>query len=135
MPFAIVNNASELFTSIVIDNEKGAYDAVKYLTSLGHKRIGIIKCKEDYYTSSERFNGYVKAMMEAGINLESQAIDDIEQCNFIYPKLSTVRADTDILGKVACRYLFDYMETEQPFNLKVVVPAPLVIRESVDKPL
>ncbi|MDI6618745.1 MAG: substrate-binding domain-containing protein [Clostridiales bacterium] len=74
VPFAIVNNASELFTSIVIDNEKGAYDAVKYLTSLGHKRIGIIKCKEDYYTFSERFNGYVKTMMEAGINLESQAM-------------------------------------------------------------
>src|SRR5690606_2058995 len=54
--------------SIDVDNEQGAYDAVRHLIELGHRRIGhISNAPFSYAASCERLNGYRKALAEAGI--------------------------------------------------------------------
>ncbi len=52
---------------IGIDNESSAYEATHYLLSLGHRRIGHILGPADYLCSRERYDGYCRALREAGL--------------------------------------------------------------------
>ncbi len=49
---------------VIVDNESGAYEAVSYLISLGHRHIGIITGLKGTTTSEERLAGYKKALNE-----------------------------------------------------------------------
>ena len=51
-------------TTVTVDNEAGAYEAVNYLISSGHQRIGIITGLRGVTTSEERLAGYKKALKE-----------------------------------------------------------------------
>ncbi len=55
-------------------NEEGAYHAVKYLLSLGHRKIVYIAGEKYLSTEKERFNGYKKAIQEESINLNESLI-------------------------------------------------------------
>lgn len=52
---------------VCVDNEGGAYQAVKYLIELGHRRIGILMGMETISTHVLRLNGYKRALIEAGL--------------------------------------------------------------------
>ena len=52
---------------IATDNEKGAFDAVKYLISLGHRRILFLSGELQTQVSSQRLAGYRRALADAGI--------------------------------------------------------------------
>ncbi|MDK2879278.1 MAG: LacI family transcriptional regulator [Thermoanaerobacteraceae bacterium] len=74
IPVVLAGRATELDTAYVaIDNFKAAYDAVNYLISLGHERIGIIHGPLDgmkeTVDSVARLMGYRKALEEAGLNV------------------------------------------------------------------
>lgn len=60
--------------TITVDNEIGAYNAVTYLISQGHKRIGIITGLKGIMTSEHRFAGYKKALEENRIPLDENLI-------------------------------------------------------------
>jgi LacI family transcriptional regulator len=47
------------------DSRAGAYDAVRHLTALGHRRIAILTGPEGVSTSAERVAGYRDALKEA----------------------------------------------------------------------
>jgi len=53
-------------SSVTIDNVLGGYTAVSYLITMGYKRIGFFGAVEDELTSAERYQGYRKALDEAG---------------------------------------------------------------------
>ena len=50
-----------------VDNHRGAYEAVRYLLELGHRKIAHIKGPSAYQCSLDRYHGYEQAMLEAGI--------------------------------------------------------------------
>jgi LacI family transcriptional regulator len=52
---------------IGIDNVSSAYEATRYLLSLGHRRIGHILGPTDYLCTQERYTGYCRALREAGL--------------------------------------------------------------------
>ena len=52
---------------ISVDNLTGAYAAVQHLIKLGHQRIAHIAGPAAYRASHERFEGYRRALLEAGI--------------------------------------------------------------------
>lgn len=56
--------------AVAVDNTQGARDVVRYLVSLGHRRIGVIAGLPKISTSEERLAGYHQALAEAGIALE-----------------------------------------------------------------
>lgn len=58
---------SPRFPSIVIDDEKGAYDMTKYLISMGHRKIGVIAGTIDNLHTVKRSLGYQKALFEEKI--------------------------------------------------------------------
>lgn len=50
-----------------VDNRQGAYEAVRYLLDLGHRKIAHIKGPGAYQCSIDRYQGYKQALIEAGI--------------------------------------------------------------------
>jgi len=59
---------------IVVDNEWGSHEAVKYLINLGYRRIGVINGLQGIRTSEERFAGYQRALEEGGIKIDPNLI-------------------------------------------------------------
>jgi LacI family repressor for deo operon, udp, cdd, tsx, nupC, and nupG len=58
-----------------IDNAKAAEDAVDYLVSLGHKRIGVIAGNMQANSTLERLIGYKRALQKAGITYDEGLIE------------------------------------------------------------
>lgn len=74
-----VNTVSEKgkknYSSIGIDNIKGAYDATSYLINKGHKKIALILGEaNDMGVSLRRLEGYKKALNSEGIEIENDLI-------------------------------------------------------------
>lgn len=63
---------SENINYVGTDNETGAYNATKYLMSLGHKKILYISGPKNVSTETERFFGFTKALEESGISLDEK---------------------------------------------------------------
>ncbi|ACI18412.1 LacI family DNA-binding transcriptional regulator [Dictyoglomus thermophilum] len=59
---------------VLADNIEGTYEAISYLISLGHKRIGIITGPLDTTTGCERLEGYLKALEDKGIKKDDNLI-------------------------------------------------------------
>lgn len=57
---------------ILVDNIKGAYDAVSALINLGHRRIGIINGPITTTTGQQRLDGYIKAHHDAKIKIDDE---------------------------------------------------------------
>jgi LacI family transcriptional regulator len=60
----------DLTPSTFIDNEAAAAVMTAYLIGLGHRRIGFIAGHRSYATSGQRMSGYLRALQEAGIELD-----------------------------------------------------------------
>lgn len=77
--------------------------------------------------------GAMRAFKEAGLRVpEDVAIvgcDDIEACRYTDPPLTTVKQDTDKIGRLAAMVLFDLMN-KQMDNQCIKVEPELVVRES-----
>lgn len=54
--------------SVTADHEAGAYDVVKHLLSLGHRRIGFLGISPEDGHTLRRYCGYLKALEGAGIH-------------------------------------------------------------------
>ena len=59
---------------VMADNESGAYEAVSYLISLGHRRIGIIAGLKGTSTSEDRLAGYERALKEHHLSQNPELI-------------------------------------------------------------
>jgi LacI family transcriptional regulator len=55
-------------------NFRSAYDAIVYLISLGHRRIGFITGNMEFGCSRDRLDGYYAALKDYGISNEEQLI-------------------------------------------------------------
>ena len=55
-----------------IDDRKSSYNAVKYLISMGHKKIGFIKGKKGIEGIEERFSGYQDALKDNNIPFDEK---------------------------------------------------------------
>ncbi|HEY0756497.1 MAG TPA: LacI family DNA-binding transcriptional regulator [Ktedonobacteraceae bacterium] len=69
IPIVLVNNIglrTEL-PLVVADNYGGAYQAVRYLTSLGHRRIAYISGPFSLPCAHDRYQGYCAALKDVGL--------------------------------------------------------------------
>jgi LacI family transcriptional regulator len=76
-PLVIVdpNNETPAFPSIIATNREGALAAMKYLTDLGHCRIGYITGRMELVSSKQRLQGYKDGLAAAGIPLNEDLIE------------------------------------------------------------
>jgi LacI family transcriptional regulator len=58
------------------ENRQGARDAVSHLISLGHRRIGLINGQLEMEVSLARRDGYKQALLEAGIAIDPQLMQN-----------------------------------------------------------
>lgn len=56
---------------VTFDNEYGGYVAARYLIQQGHTKIGCVANMSESNTGRLRFNGYMRALLEAGIEVNS----------------------------------------------------------------
>lgn len=68
-----LEGADEVLT-VMIDNEKAAYDAVSYLISIGHRDIAIVSTDVRAPSSVNREKGYIRALQEHGIEVNEKYI-------------------------------------------------------------
>jgi LacI family transcriptional regulator len=75
LPVVVIDDQSEHSAPWVRpDNVTGAYLAVRHLISLGHRRIAHIQGPSEYLASHDRHQGYLRALLEAGITPDHELI-------------------------------------------------------------
>lgn len=95
--------------TVVIDNEKAAYDAVSYLINAGHRRIGMVSTEVRAPSSVAREAGYRKALEDNGIEYDDTLMfrgsydyysgaDALEQFMKLEDKPDAVFAVSDFLA-------------------------------------
>ena len=74
VPFVVLDRRfpSNEIDSVRCDSVGGAYDLTRHLLNLGHRHIAIITGRENHTTASDRVEGYLKALQEAGISETAQ---------------------------------------------------------------
>jgi LacI family transcriptional regulator len=60
--------------AVVADNVNGVYQAVEAIIKKGHRSIGIIAGPRDVHTARERLEGYKRALMDYGIEINDDLI-------------------------------------------------------------
>ncbi|MEW6044934.1 MAG: LacI family DNA-binding transcriptional regulator [Bacillota bacterium] len=77
VPFVAHGRSSDVqhpFPYVDVDGTHGFYVAARHLLALGHRRIGIINAPQELNFSHHRFEGYRKALIEAGLPQEERLL-------------------------------------------------------------
>jgi DNA-binding LacI/PurR family transcriptional regulator len=72
---------------VMVDNENGAYQAVKHLIENGYRRIAMIADNLEITTNAERIAGYYRALKEAGIEADE---DLVRSCRYTQQSAQTL---------------------------------------------
>jgi LacI family transcriptional regulator len=59
---------------VIVDNFKGAYDAITHLIKSGYKNIAHLTSTASTYVTRERLSGYTKALTDNGLEVNEQYI-------------------------------------------------------------
>ncbi|MHC4871773.1 MAG: LacI family DNA-binding transcriptional regulator [Planctomycetota bacterium] len=82
----IVLIRSDLFLNcpnVIVDHQEGGFIATEYLIKKGYTRIAHLSSRGEFGVGKKHFEGYVKALEEAGIKYDEQlVIEDIEGDGF-----------------------------------------------------
>jgi LacI family transcriptional regulator len=72
LPVVLVDRILSRFDcdAVILDNRAAVRSLMRYLLSLGHRRIGFVSGLLGSFTGRERLNGYQEALKEAGIARE-----------------------------------------------------------------
>lgn len=68
------NNENPDFPAVISTNREGALSVIKYLTGLGHRRIGHISGRMELVSSNQRLQGYKDGLDTAGIPIDDELI-------------------------------------------------------------
>ncbi|SFG21380.1 transcriptional regulator, LacI family [Halobacillus alkaliphilus] len=109
-------------------SREGGYEAMKKLLALPHLPTAV------YAAGDELAIGAMKAIKDAGYSVPEDfsiiGFDDIDIAQFVNPPLTTIRQNTEALGKEAAELLLRQINSRQKMNDSIVVPVELVIRDS-----
>lgn len=76
--FTVVINqridSREDISYVAANDFEGGYQAVSHLTALGHRKIVLLGGTPKFYTSIKRKEGYIKALEDAGIEIDQELI-------------------------------------------------------------
>jgi LacI family transcriptional regulator len=81
--------------------------------------------------------GALKALRENGINVPEDlsivSCNDIPTAEFVMPALSTIRANTQLMGTMAVRIIKERILRDRDIGVKIFIPTKLIIRQSSGK--
>ncbi len=70
------NKESNNFPSVISTNREGVLSITKYLTDLGHRRIGFIGGRSDLQSAIRRLQGYKDGLRQAGLPIAPELIEE-----------------------------------------------------------
>ncbi len=89
----------DICDTVVIDNIQAAYQATRHLIEAGHREIAIVRGPQGHYTADRRFEGFKKAMQEAGLPIRPEFV------------LAVDYADTNMYGHVKELFIQEHRPT------------------------
>ncbi len=109
-------------------NIAGGYNAMKKLLALD-------EIPNSVFAASDRIAfGAIEAIKEEGLRVPEDisiiGFDDIEMCNYLTPKLTTIRQNLDDIGESAVDILVKQIDEKTKYKLKKIVPVELIQRDS-----
>jgi DNA-binding LacI/PurR family transcriptional regulator len=78
--------------TVLADNFKGSLLAIQHLIQLGHKRIGVVSGPLHLTSARERYTGYLQAMSDAGLAVETCRRQQRPVFDFLRQALAAYRA-------------------------------------------
>ncbi|MBM7094838.1 LacI family DNA-binding transcriptional regulator [Bacillus sp. H-16] len=129
---AMENYGLDIPSSYIADggffSYEGGYDAMKEILSLEDRPTAV------FVSGDNMALGALKACKEAGVSVPDDlsivGFDDIEISKHITPGLTTIRQDTDLIGKKASEVLVQQINMRSRDYAAVTIPVQLVVRES-----
>jgi len=78
IPIVVVNGQVEArkIVSIISDNFKGSYDAMKYLLEMGHRKIAVTVLDQQYLCHVDRLRAYYKIHEDYGLEIDKSYLID-----------------------------------------------------------
>lgn len=67
---------------VTIDSKAAAYQAIKYLIRIGHKKIALINSDKKYLYARDRYKGYISALKEYDLPINKNWIYNVENVSF-----------------------------------------------------
>lgn len=106
VPSIVVARRCEHLDSVYVNNEQGAFDAIRYLIGKGHEQIACVVSRKQGLPTTERRNGYRRAMEVLGKEYREELVFEVE--------------DDGMEDGVAA---FEQLKAFQPLISAVFVPA------------
>lgn len=82
--------------------------------------------------------GAIHAISDSGLSVPRDisvlGFDDIDQCRYSIPPLTTIRVDVELTARVVARNLFGLMQSRSRESYRIIVPTHLVVRDSTAAP-
>ncbi len=96
-PVALLNTVADDLDSFDCDNETGGHMATRHLIETGRRRIAFVHGDPGWFSSSERFRGYRRALQSARIpfdpSLVFRGLFDMNKAETLTPTLLKARPD------------------------------------------
>lgn len=70
---------TDTVSSVIVDNEMGAYTAIEHLHSLGHRKIAFIRGPKTLADSAPRWQGIRSFAKRTGLELDSRLVVDLPE--------------------------------------------------------
>jgi LacI family transcriptional regulator len=132
VPVVLMNrSAGKNLPAVTVDDNRGIKLAARHLISLGHQRIAHIAGPQDTSTGRARYEGFLSAMAEAGLEVPPQrvayakafSINEGRRCAreilAAAPDCTAVAAGNDLLA-IGCYNVLDEAGRRVPDDVSVV---------------
>ncbi|MEM6645118.1 MAG: LacI family DNA-binding transcriptional regulator [Bacteroidota bacterium] len=133
-PVVVIGSSHPLFDSYTWDNERGAYEAVSHLLSMGHRDIALLRTHmETSITQNARTAGYIKALTEAGVAVQNELmVSGKTEKHSGFSEESGLEATVDLLdNNVSFSAIFACSDVQAIGAMKALRDANLRIPEDV----
>ncbi len=122
--FVLVDVSSNIFPSVLTDNERGGKLATEYLIKQGHKNIAIFNGNLEDETFKGRFDGYKKALKKHNIKLRDDYVMDAlrilpNQRKDCISKLLNTKPKPTAIFFTADEYAFGFMLVLKELSIRV----------------
>lgn len=118
---------ADVFDTVVIDNVNAAYEATKCLIEAGHKDIAIVRGPVGHFTADRRWEGYLRAMSEAGLPVAENRVLQVNYSDTnVYSRIKEHFSESDRPSAVFSVNYFTTMSVIMAMNeLDISVPGDI----------
>lgn len=109
VPLVLLDNRvpnCPIISSVTSDNTAAIASAVRYLTGLGHEKIGILLGEKGSLVCSERLAGYIIGLAQAGLDLKAEYVYYGDFTKQSGEEAASFFMQTDVTAVISCS---DYM--------------------------